>query len=82
VRARSCPVRFWLAHAQAVLGDVEAAPATFEHAIAAVNDVGLLAEEVDPASRELIGNVPPAFSHIAWSAPPPGRSRRPPGRPS
>lgn len=40
---------FWLAQAQALAGDVEAATATFERAVAAINDVGLLAEEVDPA---------------------------------
>jgi GH15 family glucan-1,4-alpha-glucosidase len=63
---------FWLAQAQALAGDVDAAIATFERAIAAINDVGLLAEEVDPRSGEMIGNFPQAFSHIglinaAWA---------------
>jgi GH15 family glucan-1,4-alpha-glucosidase len=63
---------FWLAQAQALTGDVEAAIATFERAVAAINDVGLLAEEVDPRSGEMIGNFPQAFSHIglinaAWA---------------
>jgi GH15 family glucan-1,4-alpha-glucosidase len=63
---------FWLAQAQALVGEVEAATATFERAVAAINDVGLLAEEVDPASGEMIGNFPQAFSHIglinaAWA---------------
>jgi alpha,alpha-trehalase len=63
---------FWLAQAQALAGEVEAATATFERAIAAINDVGLLAEEVDPRSGEMIGNFPQAFSHIglinaAWA---------------
>jgi hypothetical protein len=40
--------------AQALAGEVEAATATFERAVAATNDVGLLAEEVDPRSGEMI----------------------------
>ncbi len=63
---------FWLAHAQALAGEVAQARTTFEQAIAYANDVGLLAEEVDPASGELLGNFPQAFSHIglvnaAWA---------------
>ena len=63
---------FWLAQAQALAGELDQATATFERAVAAINDVGLLAEEVDPASGEMIGNFPQAFSHIglinaAWA---------------
>jgi alpha,alpha-trehalase len=63
---------FWLAQAQTLAGNVEAATATFERAIASMNDVGLLAEEVDPQSGEMLGNFPQAFSHIglvnaAWT---------------
>lgn len=63
---------FWLAQAQALAGEVESAKATFERAITYANDVGLLAEEVDPATGELLGNFPQAFSHIglvnaAWA---------------
>ena len=63
---------FWLSQAQALAGEVEAATATFERAIAAINDVGLLAEEIDPRSGEMTGNFPQAFSHIglinaAWA---------------
>jgi alpha,alpha-trehalase len=63
---------FWLAQAQALAGDVEAASATFERAVAAINDVGLLSEEVDPGTGEMMGNFPQAFSHIglinaAWA---------------
>jgi alpha,alpha-trehalase len=63
---------FWLAHAQALAGELAQATATFERAVAAINDVGLLAEEVDPGSGEMIGNFPQAFSHIglvnaAWA---------------
>jgi GH15 family glucan-1,4-alpha-glucosidase len=63
---------FWLAQAQAMAGRVELATRTFENAIAHVNDVGLLSEEVHPATGELLGNFPQAFSHIglvgaAWA---------------
>ena len=63
---------FWLAHAQAIIGDFAAARKTFEAAIAFVNDVGLLSEEVDAKNGELLGNFPQAFSHIglinaAWA---------------
>jgi GH15 family glucan-1,4-alpha-glucosidase len=63
---------FWLAQAQALAGEVELARATFERAAAYANDVGLLAEEVDPGGAEMIGNYPQAFSHIglvnaAWA---------------
>jgi alpha,alpha-trehalase len=63
---------FWLAQAQAMAGEPEAATMTFERAVAAINDVGLLAEEVDRQTGEMIGNFPQAFSHIglvnaAWA---------------
>lgn len=63
---------FWLAQAQALAGQLRDARQTFEAAIAFANDVGLLAEEVDPRTGELLGNFPQAFSHIglvnaAWA---------------
>lgn len=63
---------FWLSHALALAGRLEEARTVFENAGAYLNDVGLLAEEVDPETGELIGNFPQAFSHIglinaAWA---------------
>ena len=63
---------FWLAQAQALAGELDRATATFERAVAAINDVGLLAEEINTTSGEMIGNFPQAFSHIglinaAWA---------------
>jgi GH15 family glucan-1,4-alpha-glucosidase len=63
---------FWLAHAMALCDQPERARAVFERAAAFVNDVGLLAEEVDAETGELLGNFPQAFSHIglvnaAWA---------------
>ncbi len=63
---------FWLAQALARAGRVDRARSVFERAIGYVNDVGLMAEEVDPNTGELLGNFPQAFSHIglvnaAWA---------------
>jgi GH15 family glucan-1,4-alpha-glucosidase len=63
---------FWLSQALALADRAEEAREVFERAIQHVNDVGLLAEEVDPGTGELLGNFPQAFSHIglinaAWS---------------
>ena len=63
---------FWLAQALALAGQPARARHVFERAITYLNDVGLLAEEVDPATGELLGNFPQAFSHIglinaAWA---------------
>jgi GH15 family glucan-1,4-alpha-glucosidase len=63
---------FWLAQALAEAGQLDRARTRFEQAIAYANDVGLLSEEVDPQSGELLGNYPQAFSHIglvnaAWA---------------
>jgi len=49
-----------------------AGPGAEKQAIAYVNDVGLLSEEVDPQSGKLLGNYPQAFGHIelvnaAWA---------------
>jgi GH15 family glucan-1,4-alpha-glucosidase len=55
---------FWLAECLALAREVDRARALFERISGCANDVGLLSEEVDPASGELLGNFPQAFSHI------------------
>ncbi|WP_440070529.1 glycoside hydrolase family 15 protein [Streptosporangium sp. OZ121] len=55
---------FWLAQALALTGEGAAARRAFETAASYANDVGLLAEEVDSATGEPLGNFPQAFSHI------------------
>ena len=57
---------FWLAQALATAGETARARSVFERAAAFVNDVGLLSEEVDPVSGELLGNFPQALSHIGF----------------
>ncbi len=63
---------FWLAHALALCGELDRARETFEGAAGFANDLGLLAEEVDTNTGELLGNFPQAFSHVglvnaAWA---------------
>jgi GH15 family glucan-1,4-alpha-glucosidase len=63
---------FWLAQALALADQVDRARVVFERAAAFANELGLLAEEVDPETGELLGNFPQAFSHIglvnaAWA---------------
>lgn len=63
---------FWLANVLALAGELERAEKIFAAVIARTNDLGLLAEEIDPSSGDLIGNFPQAFSHVglinaAWS---------------
>lgn len=56
---------FWLVEALARgAGPLAHAEAHFRAACAYVNDLGLLAEEVDVASGRAIGNFPQAFSHV------------------
>lgn len=63
---------FWLVQCLALSGRTTEANQLFERAAAHKNDVGLLAEEVDPVDGSLLGNFPQAFTHIglvnaAWA---------------
>ena len=55
---------YWLAECLALAGEVDRARALFGRITRCANDVGLLSEEVDPGSGELLGNFPQAFTHI------------------
>jgi alpha,alpha-trehalase len=75
---------FWLVDNLALAGEIGRARELFERLLGCANDVGLLAEQIDPASGELLGNFPQAFSHAGLigaalnltrsrpSSPPPG----------
>ena len=56
---------FWLADALVLLGRIDDARTLFHRLIALSNDLGLLAEEYDPASQRMLGNFPQALSHVA-----------------
>src|SRR5204862_6309610 len=55
---------FWLVSALAEAGEVDRAEALFDQLAGYANDLGLLAEEIDTATGEQLGNFPQAFSHI------------------
>ena len=55
---------FWLVSALAQAGEVEPAEELFDRLVGYANDLGLIAEEIDTATGELLGNFPQAFSHI------------------
>jgi GH15 family glucan-1,4-alpha-glucosidase len=55
---------FWLADNLALAGRYGEARGIFERLLALRNDVGLLAEEFDPAHGRQVGNFPQAFTHV------------------
>ena len=55
---------FWLVSALAQAGRTERAERLFDRVAGYANDLGLLAEEIDPRTGELLGNFPQAFSHV------------------
>jgi GH15 family glucan-1,4-alpha-glucosidase len=54
----------WLAASEAYAGRPDAARARLDRVLAHANDLGLLAEEIDPRTGDMLGNFPQAFSHI------------------
>jgi GH15 family glucan-1,4-alpha-glucosidase len=55
---------FWLVSCLAKAGELQRAEELFDRLVGCANDLGLLAEEIDTASGEQLGNFPQAFSHI------------------
>ncbi|MEJ7749707.1 MAG: glycoside hydrolase family 15 protein, partial [Candidatus Limnocylindrales bacterium] len=55
---------YWLVECLALAGKVDRATEWFDRATGHANDLGLLAEEADPDTGELLGNFPQAFSHV------------------
>jgi GH15 family glucan-1,4-alpha-glucosidase len=55
---------FWLVTNYVLLGRLEEAKELFEHALSFQNDLGLFAEEIEPVSREHLGNFPQALTHV------------------
>ncbi len=54
----------WLVDALALSHRMDEATRIFDNLIARTNHLGLLSEEIDPASGEFLGNFPQAYSHL------------------
>jgi len=55
---------FWLVDNYVLQGRYTEARKLFDRLLAHCNDVGLLAEEFDPATGRMLGNFPQAYSHV------------------
>jgi GH15 family glucan-1,4-alpha-glucosidase len=55
---------FWLVDNLALQGRVEEAGELYDALCARANPLGLLPEQIDPASGAFLGNFPQAFSHV------------------
>jgi GH15 family glucan-1,4-alpha-glucosidase len=55
---------FWLVENYVLLGRQAEARRLFERLLSRCNDVGLLSEEIEPATGRMLGNFPQAYSHV------------------
>jgi GH15 family glucan-1,4-alpha-glucosidase len=54
-----------MAECLAYQGALQDARSVFDKAVSTANELGLFSEEVDPKSRELLGNFPQALTHLS-----------------
>jgi GH15 family glucan-1,4-alpha-glucosidase len=55
---------FWLVDNYILQGRYEEARRLFDRLLSRCNDIGLLAEEIDPLTGRMLGNFPQAYSHV------------------
>jgi alpha,alpha-trehalase len=56
----------WFINNLIAIGELDRARQTFETVRGYANDLGLLSEEINPETGEMLGNFPQAFSHLAF----------------
>jgi GH15 family glucan-1,4-alpha-glucosidase len=56
---------FWLVDCLTAIGRIDDAKRIFDNMLGLASDVGLFAEEVDPATGAMLGNYPQGFTHLA-----------------
>ena len=56
---------FWLASALSEIGETQRARALCDRLLRTGGELGLFAEEIEPASGQQLGNYPQAFTHLA-----------------
>ncbi len=56
---------FWMASALQLVGRGDEARGLLDRLMVAANDVGMLAEMLEPATGDFLGNLPQALSHLA-----------------
>jgi GH15 family glucan-1,4-alpha-glucosidase len=56
---------FWLVQALVAAGEMDEAAALMQEAVTLTTDLGLMAEQRDPQSGDMLGNFPQGLSHLA-----------------
>ena len=55
---------FWWIEALAMMGEVDRAVELFNHLYEFANPLGLFSEDIEPATGQLLGNFPQAYTHV------------------